>query len=245
MLISYTRPASQRPVDREESTAACAVRNILVSFEGRNVDSQYPVQHGSGRRRGIRPVQLEPAGAPPSDLAPAIAGTLEKDGYKILGAGGATVCEIWFRSAIPTGPASTEQNVSIPTLPHGALLGVIRYPARGNDRRGLMIKPGVYTLRYSLFPTNGDHQGIAPQRDFAILVLAAEDQDAEAKPAFEPLMDMGRKASGTPHPLSLSISKSEAEKFPLFEKEGERDWVLNVKAGGLPVAIILIGKYEG
>ena len=39
--------------------------------------------------------KMEPAGPPPSDLASAIAGTLEKDGYRILGAGGAAVCEIW------------------------------------------------------------------------------------------------------------------------------------------------------
>ena len=189
--------------------------------------------------------KMEPAGAPPADLAASVAGALEKDGYKILGAGGAVVCEIWFRSAIPSGPASTEQNVSIPTIPHGTLLGVVRYAARGADRRGLTVKPGVYTLRYSLFPTNGDHQGIAPQRDFAILSPAAEDKDAAATPNFEDLMNMSRKASGTPHPLTLSVSKSEAEKFPLFDKEGEKDWVLNVKAGGLPLAIILIGKFEG
>jgi hypothetical protein len=28
-------------------------------------------------------------------------------------------------------------------------------------------------------------------------------------------------------------------------KEGENDWVLSVKVGNLPIAIILVGKAEG
>ena len=189
--------------------------------------------------------KMEPAGPPPPDLAPAFAGALQKDGSKILNASGATVCEIWLRSAAPSGPKSTEENVRLPSIPHGAFLGVIRYPEPFTDRRGLTIKPGLYTLRYSLYPTNGDHQGIAPQRDFAILVRAAEDKDVNATPDFEHLMEMSRKASGTPHPASLSMADSVAEKFPSFDKEGEKDWALNAKMGDVAVSIILVGKYEG
>ena len=65
-----------------------------------------------------------------------------------------------------------------------SLLGVVRYPERFRDRRGQTIKPGVYTMRYSFYPMNGNHQGVALQRDFAILSPAASDTDAAAKPAF-------------------------------------------------------------
>lgn len=189
--------------------------------------------------------KMQPAGPPPSDLAPAFAATVQKDGFKILNSAGAVVCEVWLREAAPSGPKSTEANVTLPTFPHGAFLGVIRFPEQSTDRRGLPIKPGVYNLRYSLYPTNGDHQGIAPQRDFAVLVSPADDKDVNATPAFEPLMEMARKAAGMPHPLSLSMADSVAQKFPSFEKEGEKDWVLNVKMGDLPVALILVGKFEG
>ena len=128
--------------------------------------------------------KMEPSGPPPSDLAPDLAGTLQKDGFKILNPSGTVICEVWLRGTAPSGPKSTEENVTLPTIPHGAFLGVVRYPERFNDRRGLTVKPGLYTLRYSLYPTNGDHQGIAPQRDFAILVTAADDKDVNATPDF-------------------------------------------------------------
>lgn len=185
----------------------------------------------------------EAAGPPPTELASGVAGALQKEGTKVSGESGPAFCEVWFRSSSPSGPKSTEEGVTL-SIPHGTLLGAIRFPAQGADRRGQTIKAGVYTLRYSLQPLNGDHLGVSPQRDFAVLVPAAEDKDPNATPAFDPLMAMGRKASGTPHPAVLSIWNSSAEKFPSFGKEGEHDWVLNVKIGDMPVAIILVGKAE-
>jgi len=187
--------------------------------------------------------KLDPAGPPPADLPPAISGTLQKDGAKIV-AGNGPFCEIWFRTEAPSGPKSNEDAVTVPTIPQGALLGALRFPGRGADRRGQNIKAGVYTLRYSLQPVNGDHQGVAPQRDFLVMVPAADDTDPKSTPSFDDLMKMSRKASGTPHPAVLSMSSSSNGKFPELKKEGESDWVLHTKIGDLPVAVILVGKAE-
>ena len=187
--------------------------------------------------------KAEPAGAPPAGLAASVAGKLEKDGAQIVSADGAVFCEIWFTAAAPSGPKSAEESVSLPNIPHGALLGAIRFPSKAADRRGQGIKPGVYTLRYSNYPVNGDHQGAAPQRDFAVLTPAADDQDGAATPNFETLMKMSRKASGTPHPSVLSIWKVD-DFSASFAKQGENDWVLQKKVGDVPLAIILIGKAE-
>lgn len=185
----------------------------------------------------------EAAGPPPQGLASGIVGALQKEGIKISADGGSAFCEVWFRTSLTSGAKSSEEGVTL-SIPHGTLLGAIRFPAQGADRRGQTIKSGVYTLRYSLQPLNGDHLGVSPQRDFAVLVPAAEDKDLNATPAFDPLMEMSKKASGTPHPAVLSIWNSSAEKFPSFGKEGDHDWVLNVKIGDIPVAIILVGKAE-
>ncbi|HEY3440868.1 MAG TPA: hypothetical protein VGK29_08960 [Paludibaculum sp.] len=186
--------------------------------------------------------KAEPAGAAPPEAA-GVAGALVKDGVKILKPDGGVVCEIWLVAAAPAG-GTVEQNASL-AAPHGALLGVARYPARFADRRGQTIKPGVYTMRYSYFPMNGDHQGVAPQRDFAILSPAATDTDAAAKPAFDALMDMSRKASGTPHPLVLSIWKDDPPSPAGVEAVGDHDQVLHTKIGGVAVSIIVVGKAEG
>ena len=188
--------------------------------------------------------KLESAGAPPSDLPAAISGTVQKDGSKVVAGNGTAFCEIWFRTTVPSGPKTTEDGVTVPTIPQGALVGALRFPGRGADRRGQNIKPGVYTLRYALQPVNGDHQGVAPQRDFLLMVPAADDPGPDAKPGFDDLVKLSSKASGTPHPAVLSMSASSNAKFPELKKEGENDWALHAKIGDTAVEVIVIGKVE-
>jgi hypothetical protein len=188
--------------------------------------------------------KMESTGAPPTDLAPAFASALQQQGFKILSAGGSVYCEVWFRKQVTGGPKSTDDAVTL-SIPQGALLGVIRFAGPAQDRRGQSLKAGTYTLRYSQYPVNGDHQGVAPQRDFALLVRASDDSDPTAAPGFDTLVALSAKASGTPHPAVLSIWNSASDKFPNFSKQGDHDWVLDTKMGDVPISIILAGKVEG
>jgi hypothetical protein len=181
----------------------------------------------------------ESAGAPPPEVAPAIGQSLQKIGMKIS-SGGTPYCEIWFRAEKPAGPKTTEENITLAQIPTGALVGVIRFDGKGADRRGQTIAAGVYTLRYGVMPVNGDHQGAAPQRDFLLLVPAADDKDLNAMPNFEALVAMSRKASHTPHPAVMSLWKADSDS-PGFGKQGDSDWVLQSKIGDIPIAIILVG----
>ncbi len=188
--------------------------------------------------------KAEPAGAPPSDLTPAFASLMMPTGYKISGPNG-VFCEVWFRNSIPSGKKSAEDSVAFTTIPYGALIGVIRFPGQGADRRGQQIKPGIYTMRYGNYPVNGDHLGVAPQRDFLVLTPAADDKDPNSTPAQEELMTMSKKASGTPHPAVFSMEPPPSGAAPgSLTKEGEHDWTLTVKSGNTTFALILIGKAE-
>ena len=184
---------------------------------------------------------IEPAGAPPADLPPAVSGTLQKDGVRVLD-GKKVVSEIWFVAKAPSGPKSSEEAVTLPLIPQGSFLGVIRLPERGADRRGQTIKPGVYTLRYGNYPQNGDHQGVEPQRDFLVLSPVAEDKDVTKALSFNALMELSRKASNTPHPAVMSFWKVEGDFKPGIAEGGESEWVLQTKVGDLPVAVIVAGK---
>jgi len=186
---------------------------------------------------------MEPAGAPPAEVP--FASALQKDGFKITGPDAAVYAEVWFAAKVSAGPKSTDDAVTLPTIAQGALLGVIRFPGKAADRRGQPLKPGIYTMRYSQYPVNGDHQGVAPQRDFVLLSPISIDTDPNATPAFDPLVAMSTKASGTPHPAVLSISNSSSDKLPNFSKQGDHDWVLDTKVGDLSISIILVGKVEG
>jgi len=184
----------------------------------------------------------EPAGAPPSDLAPAVASALDSQGTKISKADGSAVMEVWFRKTAPSGPKSAGDSIALPTIPVGTFLGVVKLETKGEDRRGQSLAPGLYTLRYVLMPSNGDHLGAAPQRDFAAFVPAAEDKDPSSAPDLDATVKMSTKASGTAHPAVLSMSNGSGS--ATFTKEADHDWTLNTKLGDLPVSIILLGRAE-
>jgi hypothetical protein len=186
----------------------------------------------------------EPAGAPPTELDSTVVSVLQKEGVRIKD-GEKTVMELWFVQKPATAAPTSESNVSITTVPHGAFMGVVRFTQNGQDRRGQTMKPGLYTLRLSFFPPDGNHQGVADQRDFLILSPAAADKDVKATPDYAALMPVSMKASGTPHPAVLSIWKADAASFkPGVEKEGEHDYVLRHKIGDLPIALIVAGTFE-
>ena len=192
--------------------------------------------------------KADQAGPPPPELAPGIVQALNKTGFQISDKG-VRYCEIWLRSNVPSGPRSTEPNatadanlanVTLPKIPLGALLGVVRFDATGSDRRGQSIKAGVYTLRYEVMPLDDAHQGAAPQRDFLLLIPASEDSDVNAAPNFDRLVALSRKVSLTAHPAVLSVRKA-ASDSPGFSQQGDSDWVLEALVGDTPIAIIVVG----
>lgn len=187
--------------------------------------------------------KMETGGAPPEAVG-ALKSAVESKSIRVLDAAGKVYCELWMRSTPAPAGKSTEENITMPEVIPGTFFGVIQFATATTDRRGQPIKPGFYTIRYSIFPITGDHQGVAPQRDFFIVSKLADDADAGTALKFDALMAMSRKASGTTHPLVLSIWKPDTFAAG-FTKEGEHDWILQTKVGALPMAIILIGRGEG
>ncbi|MGB7758578.1 MAG: hypothetical protein WBL61_02045 [Bryobacteraceae bacterium] len=187
--------------------------------------------------------KVEVVNSTPPGLPAAYTSALQTQGYRVAGPNGPW-CEIWFRSSIPTGAKPSDDAIVFP-IPQGALVGILRFPSEGSDRRGQTIKAGVYTMRYSDFPVDGSHQGVAPQRDFLLLAPIANDADPSATPDFNQLVQMSTKASGTPHPAVFSIEKPGASKFPSITVEGDTpDQVLNVTIGDLQLAVIVVGKAQ-
>ena len=188
--------------------------------------------------------KLEATGEAPAELAAPIRALMQPAGHKVVGADGKPWCEVWFVKAEPKGPVSSEADLMWKTVPPGSIIGAIRWPGAGSDRRAQPIKAGVYTLRFSMFPLNGDHQGAAPNRDFLVMSPAGDDQSEAAIPNFKDLVALTKKASGTPHPAVLSMYVVESDFKPGLQNVGE-DWILYVKVGETPIGLIVVGKAEG
>ena len=188
--------------------------------------------------------KYEAAGAPPAELASAISATLQEKGHRVLSADGKVWCELWFVKAAPKGAVTSEADVTWKTMVPFSVIGAIRWPGQGTDRRGQQIKPGVYTLRYGNYPVNGDHLGVAPQRDFLVMSPVALDQTGAALAKFEDLMNFSRKVSGAAHPAVLSMWLVESNFEPGLSQAGEHDWALQAAVGDARISVILVGKAE-
>jgi hypothetical protein len=185
--------------------------------------------------------KLEPISTAAPGLPAAYSSVMESSGYRVVGPKGPW-CEVWLRKSIPAGAKSGDSAITLP-IAQGTLLGILRFPASGQDRREQQLKAGVYTMRYSNYPVDGAHQGVAPQRDFTLLTPVANDPDPAATPDFQKLVEMSR-TSGTPHPAVFLLEAPSGATFPSVAKKGENDVVLNVKAGNVAIGIYVMGKAE-
>ncbi len=196
--------------------------------------------------------RLEPAsGGPPEELSAAVRETLAAEGLRVVGPNGPW-CEIWLRKVLPAKAGAAPQlDIVFPQLAEGTLVGAVRFVSGAKDYRRQGVKPGVYTLRYALHPVDGNHYAVAPQRDFLLLVPAAEDA-TPANLAMYRLLAFSRKASGTNHPLVWSLERVEGEAaLPRVLKQEENYWVLQFsvklqgEAGALsdrPMGLVIVGS---
>lgn len=186
---------------------------------------------------------------PPKELAAPIRAALSPTGIRVTGTSG-PLCDLWLGKAVP-GKANAPQTLGVvfPQLGQGALVGAIRLPNSIKDYRKQLIKAGVYTLRYALVPENGNHMGVAPQRDFVLASPASADQDA-ATLTIDQTMSLSRKATGSNHPSVWSLASPEdhPKSLPsiLHLDEGDQ-WLVefSLPLGGaspLPMALVVVGS---
>ncbi|PYU01683.1 MAG: hypothetical protein DMG38_02340 [Acidobacteria bacterium] len=186
--------------------------------------------------------------APPNELAAAVRTALSSTGIRVTGPSG-PLCDIWLGKAVP-GKANAPQTLGVvyPQLAQGTLVSAIRLPTAVKDYRKQLIKPGVYTLRYALLPDNGNHMGVAPQRDFLLASPATDDQDA-ATVTIDQTLALSRKATGSNHPSVWSLGPPEDHPKSLpsvFHLDEGDQWLVEFQLplAGSPttVALVVIGS---
>ena len=136
--------------------------------------------------------------------------SLDAKGHKVVLSDGSTLCEIWLRSQLPAGKTDVA-GASYTGIGESAIVGVINFPKQSTDYRGQQVKAGSYTLRYALYPPDGNHMGISQIRDFLLLIPVGLDQNADAQYKFEELTKMSAKTTGTTHPAVISLAMPEGK----------------------------------
>jgi hypothetical protein len=190
-----------------------------------------------------------PAGG---DVSQAVQNALQPQGQQLLDSSGKTLCEIWLNKDLtPAQSPDTSPDVLYGKIAQGSLVGVINFPEATKDYRGQAIKAGYYTLRYELIPQDGNHMGVSQYRDFLLLMPAAKDTDPSKLLSFNDAVKLSRDSTNTGHPgVMLMDQVSDTNKtFPALFQDYSQNWALQVQAplGGqeLPLAIVLVGQYQG
>jgi hypothetical protein len=145
----------------------------------------------------------------PPELPASVAAAIAPAGVHAMV--GAVALDFWFVKSVPLKTGSTTAGWE--SVDEGTLVGALRVSAAFPDIRGRVIKPGLYTLRYGLQPSNGDHLGVSPFRDFLLLIPADLDTDTAPR-GHDGTIDLSKRAIGGSHPAVLSIDPPSAASAP-------------------------------
>lgn len=175
---------------------------------------------------------------------------LEQKGYRVIRDNGHVICEIWFRDGIPVQKKTNVLGAIYTELSESIFVGVLFFPKGGSDYKGQSIKPGAYTMRYELLPNDGNHLGVAPIRDFLLLIPVAVDSVVEAQFDYDTLVMLSTKTSETNHPATFNMTYPESEEnlptvFETFEGHVVLTVNLRTQVGNrIVLALVLEGEAE-
>ena len=193
--------------------------------------------------------KVEEIGPPAETVVPGpILHGLSPNGYRITAATGGAEIEIWYCKEVAVQPKSTASDAVYDRIPESALLGVLHFTKNSNDYRGQSIAAGYYTLRYALMPNDGNHLGVAPGRDFLLLVPVAADPGPQKLPTVVELIALSNRAAGTRHPAPMSLvpAASDGSK-PALARDDQGDIVFTTtvhlaSGAALPIALVVKGS---
>jgi hypothetical protein len=185
----------------------------------------------------------------PPEVAAAVSALLAPGGVRVTV--GANTLTFWWVKQLPLKYADAAAPKAAPawgSVQEGTLVGAVKIDKDFRDIRGRVIKAGSYTLRYGLQPTNGDHLGVSPFREFVLLSPAGVDTDPAPK-SHDDSVELSKQTIGGSHPAVWSIDPPVASEPPLSvhtTELGHKAVIMEVPvAGGMfRFGLVLIGKIE-
>ena len=194
--------------------------------------------------------KLEALGAlTDASVSTAVRQVLEPKGYRISLDGTTVAAEIWLRKDMPAQPKKESADVIYDRMVESTLVGVLRWPQASSDYRGQPVPAGFYTLRYELIPNDGNHLGVAPSRDFLLMIPADSDSDPSKTYKVQEVIALSRQASGSKHPAPLSMLQPEGGSAAAITKDDEDHYIFSAGiklASGedMPFALVIKGTAQ-
>ena len=149
------------------------------------------------------------------------------------GAFSGSICELWLCKELAIDPEFKPTPARLYPFVPGQLIGLVHFGRRGSEFRDQTISSGWYTLRFGLQPTDGNHEGTSPTRDFLLLVEAEQDDLPENWDA-DALNEASAEAAGSSHPAMLCLQRaSDGDALAIRHDEANDWWTLHLVGNGV------------
>jgi len=186
---------------------------------------------------------FEAGGGLPEGAPAELAELMHDEAVTVKSPSGEAVAHYWGRKAEFEAEAAGGFGIRYDFIPEGAVIALVEFPDEGSDFREQDIPSGLYTLRYSLHPEDGNHMGVAPSRDFAVLTPAAQDDASPESLGFDGLVALTKKV-GNPHPTVARLVLPWGEETPYLWEDDYEHWILDLSVAGDVVGIVVHGHSE-
>lgn len=164
------------------------------------------------------------AAPPPKELAEPVRALLDSKAMTVADDKGKVFCTIWPRKAV-----ETKGELAYTAIEEGAIVAAVKFPDTWIDYRKQKTKPGVYTLRLSVQPMDGDHMGTAPFNEFGLLCGADTDTKPDPIEAMA-LHELSARSGGRKHPgVMLLFPNPKPAAAPAVAGKPNDTWVLNFR----------------
>ncbi len=151
--------------------------------------------------------------APPKELAKGVKKELSSAAIQVS-EGDELVYEFWFNEAVPLKSKPSSLTEPFSAMEETTLLGAASVHQSKRDYRDSQIYKGVYTMRYTLKPQDGNHLGTSDYPYFALLVPAKRDRGGKELQSREAFVKASSADTFSGHPVVLSLR-------PAPSKEGD------------------------
>ena len=157
----------------------------------------------------------------PDEVAEPIRAALS-DKVLRLSSGNNPFFEFWFRKTLPLAKKPEGGSLALDTIKEGEVLGVLRVDEDRRDFRDEDLPKGVYIVRYGIQPEDGNHQGVAPTRTFALLIPAKKDTSLEPI-GHKDLVKAAAVTNAAHHPSNLNLQPVEeiSGDYPRLEERND------------------------
>lgn len=189
---------------------------------------------------------------PPDEIAAELREQIVPKAYQLSDADG-LFFELWFVEELAVSKIGDTPKDTLKQGTEIALLGAAVVHAEDhNDFRDDPIDPGIYVLRMSLQPQDGNHMGTSPFDTFAILMPYDKDGELAEFADHEFMVELASEDTIAEHPpiLALQPMPNADGEFPRLDENEEEAWhYLSLKftakseTGNAPLPVYLV--FEG